>query len=109
MVVPRYIWIVLRSPFMIERVEQSQRGQAYPAIKSTDFAVLPFPLPPLAEQIRIVAKVDEFMAFCDQLRAGLRAADGTRKWLLDSLLHESLAAHDATINGEIGGAARVGA
>ncbi len=67
LVLPRYTWIVLRSSFMIACVERSQRGQAYPAINSTDFAVLPFPLPPLAEQHRIVAKVDELMALCDRL------------------------------------------
>ena len=68
-VVPRYIWTVLRSPFMVECVEETQRGLAYPAINDADFAVLPFPLPPLAEQHRIVAKVDELMALCDELEA----------------------------------------
>ncbi|NQW51428.1 MAG: restriction endonuclease subunit S, partial [Rhodospirillales bacterium] len=62
LVMPRYLWIVLRSPFMVECVEKNQRGQAYPAINDADFAVLPFPLPPLAEQHPIVAKVDELMA-----------------------------------------------
>ena len=68
-VLPRYLWIVLRSPFMVACVEQNQRGQAYPAINDADFAVLPFPLPPLAEQHRIVAEVDELMALCDRLEA----------------------------------------
>lgn len=69
LVLARYQWIVLRSPFMVECVENKMRGQAYPAINDSDFAVLPFPLPPLAEQHRIVAKVDELMALCDQLEA----------------------------------------
>ena len=89
-VLPRYLWIVLRSPFMVATVEDNQRGQAYPAINDSDFAILPFPLPPLAEQHRIVAKVDELMALCDRLEAGLVAADTTRQRLLESLLHEAL-------------------
>ena len=51
-----------------------------------------FPLPPLAEQHRIVAKVDELMALCDRLEASLAIRDQTRHRLLDALLHEALAA-----------------
>ena len=90
LVLPRYLWIVLRSPFMVQCVEDNQRGQAYPAINDADFAVLPFPLPPLAEQHRIVAKVDELMALCDRLETSLDTADTTRQRLLEALLHEAL-------------------
>ena len=89
-VLPRYLWIILRSPFMIVCVENNQRGQAYPAINDADFAVLPFPLPPLAEQHRIVAKVDELMALCDQLETGLAITDDCRCRLLGALLVEAL-------------------
>ncbi|CAO4147787.1 Restriction endonuclease subunit S [Methylorubrum thiocyanatum] len=87
LVVPRYIWIVLRSPFMVECVETNQRGQAYPAINDADFAVLPFPLPPLAEQRRIVAKVDELMGLCDRLEE----ARADRETVRDRLAVASLA------------------
>ncbi|WP_051332552.1 restriction endonuclease subunit S [Cucumibacter marinus] len=78
LVLPWYLWIALRSPFMIECVEENQRGQAYPAINDKDFALLPFPLPPLAEQRRIVAKVDELMALLDRLEAARTAREVTR-------------------------------
>jgi type I restriction enzyme S subunit len=46
LILPQFLWIVLRSPFMIGLVEESMRGQAYPAINDSDFALLPIPLPP---------------------------------------------------------------
>ncbi len=48
------------------------------------------PLPPLAEQHRIVAKVDALMALCDRLEAALTTTDTTRTRLLEALLHEAL-------------------
>ena len=86
LVLPRYTWMVLRSSFMIACVEQRQRGQAYPAINSTNFAVLPFPLPPLAEQHRIVAKVDELMALCDRLEETRTTREDTRDRLTNASL-----------------------
>ncbi len=55
------------------------------------------PLPPLPEQHRIVAKVDELFALCDRLEAGLDTVDGSRSRLLKSLLHDALASasHEA--------------
>jgi type I restriction enzyme S subunit len=49
-----------------------------------------FPLPPLAEQHRIVAKVDELMALCDQLEQQLSQADQQRLRLLEAVLAEAL-------------------
>lgn len=46
--------------------------------------------PPLAEQHRIVAKVDTLIALCDRLEAALTTAGATRTRLLEALLHEAL-------------------
>ena len=50
-----------------------------------------FPLPPIAEQHRVVAKVDELMALCDELETALAAADTTRSNLLQAILGDTLA------------------
>lgn len=55
---------------------------------------IPFPLPSLAEQHRIVAKVDELMGLCDQLEGSLTATAATRRRLLDALLAEALVPAD---------------
>jgi type I restriction enzyme S subunit len=85
-VIPRYQWIVLRSPFFVVCVEEKMRGQAYPAINDSDFSLLPFPLPPLAEQHRIVAKVDKLMALCDRLETARVEREETRDRLVASSL-----------------------
>ncbi len=48
------------------------------------------PLPPLAEQHRIVARVDALMDLCDRLEAILTAAAATRSVLLEALMQEAL-------------------
>lgn len=44
------------------------------------------PLPPVSEQNRIVAKVDELMAMCDRLEASLRASEEKRGGLLAAIM-----------------------
>jgi len=44
-----------------------------------------------AEQHRIVAKVDELMAVCDQLEAQLTTTQTNSRRLLEAVLHEALA------------------
>ena len=65
-----------------------------PKINQTTLVSLPIPLPPLAEQRRIVAKVDALMVLCDRVEASLAATAATRRRLLDALLAEALARAD---------------
>ena len=51
------------------RFHAASEGGAQPNISKIKIVAFPFPLPPLAEQMRIVAKVDELMALCDHLEA----------------------------------------
>jgi type I restriction enzyme S subunit len=45
----------------------------------------------LAEQRRIVTKVDELMALCDRLEASLSNGETARSHLLEALLADALA------------------
>ena len=71
---------------------KKQTGQAN--VNGTALKNMLIPLPPLAEQHRIVAKVDALMALCDRLEASLTATVATRRRLLDALLAEALAPVD---------------
>ena len=70
------------------RAAENKTTQANVGISSIQQFVVP--LPPLAEQHRIVAKVDELMILCDRLQAGLETGGATRGRLLDALLHDVL-------------------
>ena len=48
---------------------------------------IPFPLPPLAEQKRIVAKVEALLGLCDALAAEVAAAEEVRARLLQAVLN----------------------
>ncbi|WP_054761641.1 restriction endonuclease subunit S [Methylomonas koyamae] len=60
----KYLALVLdRNPYYL----QYDDGKKQTNLKKIQILSCPIPLPPLAEQHRIVAKVDELMALCDQL------------------------------------------
>ncbi|MEQ9259239.1 MAG: restriction endonuclease subunit S [Roseovarius sp.] len=76
------------TPEMLARVQRSSHGTC--RIEGSDYGDFLIPLPPLAEQHRIVVRVDALMALCDRLEAALTTADTTRARLLEALLHEAL-------------------
>ncbi|MEG3192063.1 restriction endonuclease subunit S [Lysobacter sp. D1-1-M9] len=81
-----FLYRYLRSATFISYVEDCQTGIAYPAINDKQFFSAWFPLPPIAEQKRIVAKVDELMALCDALEGESAAAIAAHKLLVETLL-----------------------
>ncbi len=89
---PRFMDLAMNAPSFRETqivpLIKKQTGQAN--VNGTALKNMLIPLPPLAEQHRIVANVDELMALCDQLEASLDQSAATRRRLLDALLHEAL-------------------
>ena len=81
----------LRDPGLMGRVQDKPLGMTVQHLRVGGIETLLVPVPPLAEQRRIVAKVDELMALCDRLEASLADSDTTRQRLLETLIHEALA------------------
>jgi type I restriction enzyme S subunit len=55
------------------------------------------PVPPLAEQHRIVAKVDELMRLCEELEQKLADTQTERSLLLESILYHALDDCDGSV------------
>jgi type I restriction enzyme S subunit len=87
----RYLRLLLASPFVYEQASRSVTGTAQPTIPLRPLRSFLVPLCPLAEQRRIVAKVEELMAVCDRLEAQLATAQSESRRLLEAVLHEALA------------------
>jgi type I restriction enzyme S subunit len=88
-VCPEYLCFYLNSMAQAH-VASGTVGVALTHFNTKSVANMPIPLPPLAEQHRIVAKVDELMALCDQLEQQLSQADQQRRRLLEAVLAEAL-------------------
>jgi len=70
---PEYILVFLNSPFFVENGIPKMTGTAgQKRLPLEHFSMFPFPLPPIAEQIRIVEKVDTLMSLCEELETSLR-------------------------------------
>jgi type I restriction enzyme S subunit len=86
--VAEYILIFLKSPHFIESGIPKMTGTAgQKRVPADYFAHSPFPLPPVTEQHRIVAKVDELMSLCDRLEAAQAERERRRDRLAAASLH----------------------
>lgn len=74
-------------------------GIALTHFNTRSVATMPIPVPPLSEQRRIVAKLDELMAVCDEIEACLQQAEDRRLRALEALLADVLAAGEAGTEG----------
>ena len=86
---PSYIFLWTQSPAFSEQMDPG-RSNGVPHISSKQVEGAEIFVPPLAEQQRIVAKVDELMAVCDELEQSLATEQTERARLLEALLHDAL-------------------
>ena len=85
-----YLHMVLRSPYGQEALGLNTTKVAQPNINAKNLSAIVVPHPPLAEQHRIVTKVEELLAVCDRLEAQLTTSAATRHQLLEATLQEAL-------------------
>ena len=69
-----YLYIFLK--YAGPGIDEQATGTTFKEVPGKEFALIPVPIPPLAEQHRIVTKVDELMALIDRLEQHLVAKEG---------------------------------
>jgi type I restriction enzyme, S subunit len=86
----RYLYFALRAPLISAQILEITKGAAHQKVSLKRFRSILIPIPPLSEQHRLVAKIDELMSVCDRLEAQIAAGEAVSSQLLDALLHEAL-------------------
>ena len=85
-----YIKTYLGSQVYWSQLYDNTSGTGQPNVNTTALKSLFIPIPPLAEQHRIVTKIDELMTLCDQLKVRLSDAQTTQLHLADAIVEQAV-------------------
>jgi len=88
--VSEYLKSFLESPIYWKQLYDATWGAGQPNVNGTSLSNLMVPLPPLSEQNRIVQKLDELMAYCNELEASIKESQVQNEKLLQQVLREAL-------------------
>lgn len=83
---PRWVFAAARSAQFVNAMCDKVQGALYPAVKAADIREHEIPLPPLAEQTRIAAKLDELLVQVDSLKARIDGIPARLKRFRQSVL-----------------------
>lgn len=86
-----YVWILFRCHSVRTYLAGAAVGTTMVNLNHNILLKMPIAVPPIAEQHRIVAKVDQLMALCDQLKARLNQARQVQEHLADALVEQAVA------------------
>lgn len=65
---PRFLQFYIESPLFLEQANTTVSGTAYNALTIIKLKQMMLPLPPLAEQKRIVEKLEQLLPLCERLK-----------------------------------------
>jgi type I restriction enzyme S subunit len=85
----KFVMFTLMSDLMQELINRHATGTTALGIKAAKLKPLPIPIPPLAEQHRIVTKVNELMELFDRVEASLVQTAIVRHQLMEALIAEA--------------------
>ena len=78
------------SPLVQRLVWGRQVGMAIEGLSKKVLELFEFPVPPLAEQTRIIEKVSQFMDICDSLKLQIQQSNITQIHIADAMAEQAL-------------------
>ena len=90
LILPEYVLIFFKCSKFLNDAKEKMTGTAGQKRVPRDFVrFVPFPLPSISEQKRIVSKVDQLMHLCDELETRLNQSQKDSEMLMQAVLHET--------------------
>lgn len=97
-IVADYCYYLMISDYVVNGLNQFMKGDNSPSINNKHIATWLYPIPPLAEQERIVAGIEKWFALIDQIEQGKvdlqTAIKQTKSKILDLAIHGKLVPQD---------------
>ena len=87
-----YLLLALTEPNLLERASENAVGLTVKHLRVGDVESLSIPLPPLNEQHRIVKRVNDLLAICNQITALLQCSQANQTLLSNVLARRALGA-----------------
>jgi type I restriction enzyme S subunit len=90
LLVRKYLWNYFSLPSIRLELYGGSTSSTMPQISHKVMNSMKLPLPPIKEQNCIVAKVDELMAICDQLKTRITEANELQRKIADVVVGQAL-------------------
>ena len=86
----KYLNFVLDSGFVLKQAVGHTTMNSIPDLGIQKIKEFLIPLPPFAEQNRIVQKIDELLKFCNEMESTIKQSESQNEKLLQQVLREAL-------------------
>lgn len=93
-----HYWV--QSEYFQKAIWAEASGGTTPIVNRSKWESISIPLPPLSEQHRIVAKLEQLMRHCDELEQSIKQSQEQNEQLLQQVLREALSPTGASLKNE---------
>ncbi len=81
-------------------INKYRKGMGISNLSSTALSMIPIPLPPLSEQKEILAKVNQFFNFCDELEKKIEKRDSYQERIMQAVVKQAFTTKIETVETE---------
>jgi len=74
--------------YAAKKIEEKASGTTFKEVSGKQVNLIPFPLPPLPEQLRIVAEIEKLLSLCDALQEKINQVRSKREELTEAIIAE---------------------